>query len=425
VKGYLLFAIILLYGLTTSKGTPLCAQIEDPGEYPGMTRGELRLMWYNVENLFFPGSDSLSGSYFSGSESKAAPISLTDRDLLNPDEEFTPEGIRRWTWKRYRAKLTALAKVIVAAGNWEPPEVVGLCEVEESRVLTDLVQHPILEPYAYDFVHKDSRDHRGMDVACLYRKDRISLVEWSTHSPDGAKHHAPDRAQHHAPDGAQDHGPDRAQNHAPDLASNSRGTVSTFPSGTRDMLHLCFSWGKQDSLDLFLVHLLSKYGGAGSTAERRKKQVEYLVHLADSVHRHRPGSLKILSGDFNESFEGYSMEPIRRARPDRDSILPIPLTGAEGSYRYRGSWSRIDLILLVGSARGYRLRGSILNISPLLTSDESYGGIKPFRSYEGYSYAGGMSDHLPLLLDISHSDISHPRSTRFRTNPPTFSRPER
>jgi hypothetical protein len=333
-------------------------------------------MCYNVENLFYPGSDSLAGSE-------------SQNHTLNPDEEFTPEGIRRWSWKRYRTKLTALAKVIVAAGNWEPPEVVGLCEVEEARVLEDLVQHPILEPYAYEFVHKDSRDHRGMDVACLYRKDRINLVEWSTYSPD----HTPDLT------------PDQTRNPLARPPANPPYISPAKPTdnlpGTRDMLHLCFSWGKKDSLDLFLVHLVSKYGGAGATAERRRKQVEYLCQLADSVHRHRPVSLKILGGDFNESYEAYSMEPVRRARTSRDTIFPVLLTGADGSYKYRGNWSQIDLFLMAGPVNSYQIKGSILGIPPLMTSDEKYGGWKPYRTYEGYAYAGGISDHLPLILDIN------------------------
>jgi len=348
-------------------------------------------MWYNVENLFYPGTDSLTApDTISASDSLSTPDSLTVSKRINGDVEFTPDGIRRWTWKRYRAKLNALARVIVAAGDWEPPEVVGLCEVEEFRVLEDLVQHPILKPYAYGYVHRDSRDHRGMDVACLYRKERIELVDWSGHSPDR-------NPESNLP------------GNSPGIReSNLPGNLLDRSPGTRDMLHLCFRWGKKDSLDVFMVHLVSKYGGAGASAERRKEQVEFLVQLVDSVHVQRPASLKILCGDFNESYEGYAMEPIRRAPVGGDSIRPIPVGGMEGSYKYRGKWSRIDLFLLLGSGKEYLPGGSILHIPPLLTTDETYGGVKPFRTYEGYSYAGGLSDHLPLLLDISRPFFSRP-----------------
>ena len=129
--------------------------------------------------------------------------------------------------------------------------------------------------------------------------------------------------------------------------------------------------------------------------------MDFLRQLADSVHKKRPLSLKILGGDFNESYEGYSMEPLRIANPGGASILPLIPQGGKGSYKYRGSWSQIDLFLMAGPANSYQIQGSILQIPPLLTSDEAYGGWKPFRTYEGYSYAGGVSDHLPIILDIN------------------------
>ena len=106
-------------------------------------RGESCVVWYNVENLFYPDNDTIPG-----------------------DDEFTPQGLRHWTWSRYRNKLTALAKVIIASGRGEAPELVALCEVENALVLEELCAHPILVPYHYSYLHRESRDHRGMDVAC-------------------------------------------------------------------------------------------------------------------------------------------------------------------------------------------------------------------------------------------------------------------
>ena len=83
------------------------------------SQGDLCFVWYNVENLFHPDNDSLPG-----------------------DDEFTPEGLRHWTPARYRSKISVLAKVIIASGGWEPPDLVGLCEVEDSSVLNDLVFIP-------------------------------------------------------------------------------------------------------------------------------------------------------------------------------------------------------------------------------------------------------------------------------------------
>jgi hypothetical protein len=296
------------------------------------------LVWYNVENLFLPDNDSL-------------PV----------DDEFTPEGFRHWTMARYRSKLTALAKVIIASGGWNPPGLVGLCEVEEARVLEDLVSHPILEPYHYAYLHCNSPDRRGMDVACLFRPVQIGILGWSA------------------------------------IASR---VVS---NGTRDMMHVCFTFGKRDTLELFLVHLISKYGGAGATAASRRIQAEQLLQCMDSVHNVRPNSTLLAAGDFNDGPESYSLEPLRSGRIGEDTlrgVAPEPALSSNGTYKYRGIWSHLDQIYWCNGARRFTLSTSILILPPLIIKDELYGGVKPKRSYEAYKYLGGLSDHLPLVVRI-------------------------
>lgn len=294
-------------------------------------RGRLCMLWYNVENLFHPEDDSIDG-----------------------DDEFTAHGPRNWTPDRYRKKLSAVAKVIVAAGRGEPPDLVGLCEVENSRVLEDLCSHPVLQPYAYGYLHRDSPDHRGMDVACLVRRERVTVLLWEC-------------IAFKAP-------PDR----------------------TRDMMHLALPW-EGDTLDLLLVHLISKYGGAGATAELRRLQAEQMVHGMDSIMRNRQRGWIMAMGDFNDSYRAYSMEPLRKARFRGDS-LTLLLPG-HGTYKYQGRWIPIDQVLVMSPFQG-NVRVSSLQLFPLLTEDLEYGGSKPLRCYEGYAYQGGISDHLPLLIDL-------------------------
>ena len=304
--------------------------------------GRLCMVWYNVENLFYPQNDSLSG-----------------------DDEFTPEGVRHWTWFRYRAKLTALAKVIIAAGRGEAPEVVGLCEVEDARVLEELVAHPILAPYQYSFLHKDGPDHRGMEVACLIRPERSGPLQWECKS-------------------------------------------FKFPVvATRDIMHIFFRWGT-DSLDLFLVHLVSRYGGAGATAEIRRIQTEQLLHCMDSVHALRQEGILMAAGDFNAEFMAYSMEPVRNARFGPDSLIPLIPAAGKGSYKYRGLWSPIDQFLVSSSLQLSRVSCTTLQLLPLMTKDLKFGGLKPKRTYEGYLYRGGISDHLPLVVNLYPSCSSVP-----------------
>jgi hypothetical protein len=36
----------------------------------------------------------------------------------------------------------------------------------------------------------------------------------------------------------------------------------------------------------------------------------------------------------------------------------------------------------------------------LLTKNEKYGTLEPFRTYGGKNYLGGYSDHLPVFVDV-------------------------
>ena len=110
----------------------------------------MTVMFYNTENLFD-----------------------TDDDPLKDDDAFTPNGDYRWTRPRYWNKLDAISKVIVAADEDMAPALVGLCEVENETVLTDLTSRSALRQAGYRFVMTDSPDRRGIDVALLYEKERM------------------------------------------------------------------------------------------------------------------------------------------------------------------------------------------------------------------------------------------------------------
>ena len=87
----------------------------------GKDTADFRVMSYNVENLFDCRHDSLKDDY-----------------------EFLPDAIRRWNYYKYRKKLDDVARVIVAVGEWNPPALVALCEVENDSVLRDLTRYSAL-----------------------------------------------------------------------------------------------------------------------------------------------------------------------------------------------------------------------------------------------------------------------------------------
>ena len=110
-------------------------------------------MFYNLENLFD-----------------------TFDDPVTNDDEFTPENEKSWTHYRYQQKLNNLAKVKIALGQWSPPVIIGLCEIENLQVLLDLTTKTPLTELGYQIIHENSNDERGIDVAIIYRHEFIEKI---------------------------------------------------------------------------------------------------------------------------------------------------------------------------------------------------------------------------------------------------------
>ena len=91
---------------------------------------------------------------------------------VTSDEEFTPSGDNRWSWKRFEKKRDDIAKTILLAADQygELPAIIGLAEVENAFVINQLLEETPLARADYKYIHKDSPDSRGIDVALLYRE---------------------------------------------------------------------------------------------------------------------------------------------------------------------------------------------------------------------------------------------------------------
>ncbi|MCE3283316.1 MAG: endonuclease/exonuclease/phosphatase, partial [Chitinophagaceae bacterium] len=111
--------------------------------------------FYNLENLY----------------------DTVDNPIKN-DEEFLPSGAKNYGTSIYQDKLTRLATVLSQMGtdvSPDGPALLGVCEVENDTVLTDLVNHPLLKKRGYKIVHYDSKDARGVDVGLLYNPKYFSV----------------------------------------------------------------------------------------------------------------------------------------------------------------------------------------------------------------------------------------------------------
>jgi len=308
----------------------------------------VRLMFYNTENLF----DTID-------------------DTLKEDDEFLPEGVMRWNLKRYNSKISALYKTIVAAGGWKPPAVIAMCEIEKRSVLEDLIHRTFLMKYDYGIIHEESPDPRGIDVCMIYDRSVVTLIDYSYWIP--------------------------RQESNTDFSSRSILCA-------RILI-------KNDTLHLIVNHWPSRRGGVLAGEGTRMKLAKLIIEKADSINRLCNYSAKIIiSGDFNCTPDDQEVSPFTDPTANLTGFVNFsdkPAVRGEGTYRYMGTWEMIDQVFVSASL----LKGSkglftdetklkVFNPDFLLTRDPVYPGFSPFPTYRGYKYQGGFSDHLPVLLDL-------------------------
>lgn len=303
--------------------------------------------------------------------SNAENLFDTEDDPLKDDDGFTPDGDYRWNRSRYWDKLDAISKVIVAADADQAPALVGLCEVENETVLNDLTTRSALREVGYRFVMTDSPDSRGIDVALLYRRSFFRLI------------------------------------------SHESLRVNLRPYGggaTRDILHVTGLLESMDTLDIYVCHWPSRYGGTDESEPRRICAAGVVRASVDSIFRVRLKPYVIVMGDLNEGPDDPAVRIGLKAHPrsegrnldDRELVTVMDALD-EGSYKYQGVWDKYDQYVVSASLLNglgcTEMTGvEIMRPGFLLADDDSYGGVKPFRTYNGRRYQGGYSDHLPIKM---------------------------
>lgn len=358
---YLIFICIIPFFVKSAtaqeelKGNPDSQVFQQSG---GGKRGldALRVMFYNTENLYDPIDDSLTA-----------------------DEEYAAGGMRGWSFNRMKRKIINLSKVILSVGGWDPPEIIGLCEVENRYVLYQLTYESPLKNFGYKIVHYNSPDPRGIDVAMIYRPEKFRVI-------------------------------------------SSMPIPIRFPfdtaSRTRDILFVKGVAFERDTLNIFVNHWPSKFGGAEATIPKRNYVASVLRAITDSMLAANPNCNILIMGDLNDTPQDESVSKILRAKMDSLGLAPNDLydllAGAgiawnKGTIKFQETWEAIDHIIisrpLLTNAKGLHTSPHGLKIfdAPfLLQDDEAWFGKKPFRTYYGAQYIGGFSDHLPVYLDLSY-----------------------
>ena len=356
---------------------------KDQGNHSCPVRDTLDVMFWNVENFFDWRNDSTTVS----------------------DREFSSRGERRWTWKRFQAKANAFAKALfwVEGETGQLPDVVGLEEVENAFVLRQLLQKTALRKLDYKYVHYDSPDHRGIDVALLYRSTRLELLDskpchlFASDTVLATRdillcvfREKPPVIPGASPSAVP--GPSLLTI-IPGLTGNLLEEEDRYPIGVG---HDDSSARYDGAFAVLVNHHPSKYGGTAESEPRRRIAVERLQFLADSLAAIGIDHV-IAGGDFNDTPEN----PVFRLL--EPALTPIHMElyrRGLGTIKYDGKWDLIDQIYL-SPALAPLARMRILRIPFLLSRDTVHSGEKPLRTYTGPRHTGGVSDHLPVLLEVS------------------------
>ena len=309
-----------------------------------------RIAFYNVENLFD-----------------------TADDPEKKDEEFTSEGMRYWSEYRYWEKSNRMAKAILSIGEWDAPDVVGLAEVENRKVVEDLVNSEALRKFNYEVVHFESPDRRGIDVGMIYRTDRLDLL---------------------------------SSNHIAVTLPDDPGFA------TRDILYAKMVTPTEDTLHLMYCHWPSRYGGQAQSEPKRIQAARTVRTVVDSILSKNAGAYIIIAGDLNDEWNNVSVKdhlvnPGGSKKPLVNLMATLP--PGQGSHRYRGVWSYLDQVIVSTTLLDEKdldivnKKASIADHDFLLEKDEKYPGLMPYRTFIGMRYHGGFSDHLPVYIDLTIS----------------------
>lgn len=307
------------------------------------------------------------GSVPAGSQTRLACWNVenffdTYDDPLTLDDAFTPQDDHRWTWRRFADKRDKIYKTLAAM---DYPAVFGMVEVENDGVLRQLCRATPLRRKGYDFIHYDSPDPRGIDCALLYRGDAFRPLE-----------------------------------HRPLCISDSAAGYFT-----RDVLLVGGVLAQGDSLFVLVNHWPSKLGGARAD-DHRERIARRLFEVMDSLHSAHPQAWVVAMGDFNATPQevGHLMR-LHYSSGLADTVAPhnlmLELKESHASYKYQGQWEYLDQMLYFAPSKRVPCGGGSFSAPWLVTDDEKYVGVKPFRTYQAMLYLGGVSDHLPIYLDFS------------------------
>ncbi len=315
------------------------------------------IAFYNLENLF---------------------DTINNPDIR--DDEFTPEGFRKWNSEKYSSKIEKMSKVIANLGEdikLTAPDIIGVCEVENKGVLDDLCSSSYLKNYNYKIVHHDSPDKRGIDVALLYNPESFKVIDNKIfpliiHDID-----------------------------------------SGYRIYTRDQL-LVKGILDSDTINIIVNHWPSRYGGEKRSRPHRKAAAMLNRQIIDSLLNENEHAKIITMGDLNdnptnESVSKYLLkkDPEHSSKDKLYNPMAKIFNSGKGSLYYKGKWDLFDQIIVsnavINDTEGLSFDTTVVYNKPfLIQQDGKYKG-NLLRTFGGKNYLNGYSDHLPVYITLKES----------------------
>jgi len=319
------------------------------------------IMFYNVENLFD-----------------------TIRNPKIQDEDFTPQGAKRWDSRKYWEQIDRITEVFqkIGAATGGFPILIGVSEVENRDVVQDLANSPRISAARYNIVlHDESRDGRGINLAFLYRSD---VIEYVSSKPI----------------------PVRFSDNTP--SSRTRGILWFTGKIDGEVFHF------------FNNHWPSRRGGQRASEPRRIDAATTLRYIVDSLQKADPLANIVIMGDFNDDPNNRSVERTLRAKGNKNRLAQGDLfnpfhamhRAGLGTLAFQDRWNLFDMVIVCqnlshGKENTFLLHrlersnyyGFIFN-RPFLVQQEGRFKGYPWRTYVGDVYQGGYSDHFPVYVYI-------------------------
>lgn len=313
------------------------------------------IAFYNLENLF----DTI--------------------DNPTKKDEFSPIlQLKSNKTTAYFNKIDNMAKVISEIGKKKrgiSPAIIGMCEIENSNVLDDLLNSKYLKDKHYNYVHRESPDWRGIDVALFYKETVFSVSDYKTYELK---------------------------------AWNDKG----YRVRTRDQL-LVSGYLDGELIHIIINHWPSQRGGAKKSAYLREKAAELNLKIISEIREENPTAKIITLGDFNDNPTAVSIKKILKAKTKKkklsqeDLYNPFANMFKRGfsSLGFRDNINLFDQIILTSNflsdGKDYTaykfFKSNIFNPSYLTSKKGRYKGY-PYKSWSNGKFTGGYSDHYPVYV---------------------------